>query len=194
MMVQKLFKYAFSSQNELTKEDFSSLEALNPGLTTAHPKRQASFLAARKALQKLVPHMKLTELKLNEFHFLEDFPQHVFSLAHTKDLAVAAMVGKNDYRSIGVDIEFLDRIVKENSERHFINSEDDRSINDLELWCAKEAAFKASSFLFDKNFVLKDLWIRNSNFGHIKNCALDLGQIKTFVAQQTLVTIALLKK
>lgn len=191
-MMPKPFKYALCHQNELTAEDFNALESLNLDLQTAHPKRQASFLCARKALQKLVPQEKLGKLQLNEFHFLENFPRLVFSLAHTRELAIAVMVELKDYRSIGVDLEFLDREVKIGSERHFINEHDDRTLSDLELWCSKEAAFKAVSFLYSKNLVLKDLWIQNKSFGHVEDATKVLGDIESFNLENMLITVALL--
>lgn len=188
-----MFKYALYSLNLLTREDFSALEILNPKLLSAHPKRQAGFLAARKALQMLVPQAKLPELKLNEFHFLSDYPERLFSLAHTKDLAIAVMADKKDFRSVGVDLEFLDREVKTGSEKYFINNQDEKNLSELELWCAKEAAFKAASFLYSKNLVLKDFWIKKEVFGHMENSGKTLGEIKFFRLENILVSVALLK-
>lgn len=186
-----LFKYAFSSQNELTKDDFSALDILNPELKSAHPKRQASFLAARKALQKLVPYTKLEELHLNEFHFLQAYPEKIFSLAHTQDHAMAVMVDKSNYRSVGADMEFADRALQAGSDRHFLNSLDDQSLTKLELWCAKEACFKAISFLYDKNFVLKDLWLKNNSFGHVSDISQSLGEYKLIRQEKLILAFAI---
>lgn len=187
-----MYKYALCGVNELTLEDHEALEILSTGLKTAHPNRQSSFLCARKALQKLLPGQKLIDLKLNEFHFLESYPDFVFSLAHTKEIAIAVMAEKMNYPFIGVDIEFNDREIKYGSERHYINQYDDRSLTDLELWCAKESAFKATSSLYKKNFVLKDLWIQGKNFGHKNNIENILGEIELIKREHLIISVAVL--
>jgi phosphopantetheinyl transferase (holo-ACP synthase) len=69
--------------------------------------------------------------------------QHAVSIAHTNELGMAALGIEID--SLGVDIELKSRVIKAGIEKFFINSEDTTSLHSLEIWCIKEASFKALS-------------------------------------------------
>lgn len=84
------------------------------------------------------------------------------SLTHTNSLAAAAISTSKNISSIGIDIESTSREMKEGILK-FFRREDDEVDNVLELWCIKEAAFKAISPLYqqEKRLVLKDIIIND---------------------------------
>lgn len=119
----------------------------------------------------------LKDLEITNHHHLKQQSNILVSIAHTRGLAVAACASKdNKTLGIGIDCESADRTVKESLLDKF-SLKEDKANDYLHLWCAKEAAFKASSSFWksDKTFVLKDITIVNDEFsipnlgkGHLK--------------------------
>lgn len=89
---------------------------------------------------------------------------HAVSIAHTNELGMAA-IGL-EIESLGIDIELQTRTIKTGIEKFFINDHDIKTLSSLELWCLKEACFKAlspyKSLWNDKEvLVLKDISVRD---------------------------------
>jgi 4'-phosphopantetheinyl transferase EntD len=110
-----------------------------------HPERAQSFLLSRLALQEalqtlLARKIAPTELGLVHHHALHSFPDCFATLSHTKDAAVAWV---RKQRGHGIDLERLDRPLKESIWERIHHPDDDKNLTRLELWCLKEAAFKA---------------------------------------------------
>lgn len=85
------------------------------------------------------------DLALNNFQNLPKFPEYLTSLTHTKGAGAALLAEKSEYRSLGIDIEWSDRVMKKEADRFFRHPMDSVYPESLELWTMKEAAFKALS-------------------------------------------------
>ena len=107
-------------------------------------KRAREYCASRMALQQLCPQSppdnSFAELEIIEHSHLKKNSKLKISLSHTRGLAAAAAT--TQYRTIGVDIELNQRIVKSEVTK-FFQQKQDIALSKLELWCIKEAAFKA---------------------------------------------------
>jgi len=133
----------------------------------------SSRQALRLALQLATGNLPDWEqVKLENFQFLSHFPRYQASISHSGKASVAAVMDKNFYLGIGVDLELEGRSVDDRSRRHFVNVEDDQRASSLELWCMKEASFKALSPLRENfklpknnsgNIYLKDICIKLEN-------------------------------
>lgn len=105
------------------------------------------------------------DLVLVDFQNLVNFPDYLTSISHTKGAGASALAKKSDYQSIGIDIEWSDRVMKEGTEKFYKHPEDSEYPNSLELWTMKEAAFKALSPLgFPGVLVLSKIIIRDGVF------------------------------
>ncbi|MBF0312261.1 MAG: 4'-phosphopantetheinyl transferase superfamily protein [Oligoflexia bacterium] len=111
------------------------------------------------------------QLEIVSHHYLKNFPDYIVSITHNHDLAVAVISKRSQFFSIGIDIEAINRPIKKESARFFVNSLDDvDSQSLLKLWCAKEAAFKAiyplvSLMGWKRPLALSDVWVRGHHFG-----------------------------
>ncbi len=87
----------------------------------------------------------------NHLH-LENEPQMLVSLSHTRGLAASALCVNEQINSIGVDIEWCGRKIREGSFKYFVSQDIELEFHSpLEIWCIKEAAFKAYSPIYEKN-------------------------------------------
>lgn len=113
---------------------------------TVHPDRKMGFLLSRQALKNSLQEqgfeVPLKDLKVNNFHKLPTLPQLTISLTHTKDCGAALVGNRKDFHSLGIDIENEARIVKD-SIRDRVAHKMDEPLRNIELWCLKEASFKA---------------------------------------------------
>jgi phosphopantetheinyl transferase (holo-ACP synthase) len=116
-----------------------------------HHSAANGFINSRTALKHLliqenleVSHLE-TDLKLTNFRELHNYPLFFTSLSHTKELGAAVLVKKSEAMGIGIDIEWADREIKPGAEKFFVNEKDKNDLSLIELWTAKEAAFKALS-------------------------------------------------
>jgi 4'-phosphopantetheinyl transferase EntD len=115
-------------------------------------------------------------------HHLKNWPKLLVSISHTSNngltIGAAAIHDKEQASSIGIDIEFSDRLVNKNTTKFFINKYD--QINDtslLHIWTFKEAAFKAIAPLLPEITLLNHLWIKKLEFGIVGDSK-TLGTVK----------------
>lgn len=99
----------------------------------------------------------------NHLHMEADETKLV-SISHTKELAACALCINKDVRSIGIDIEWVGRKIRDGSFKYFVSKEEELELySPLEIWCIKEAAFKAYYPFHDqsqKTLVLTDFEIQ----------------------------------
>lgn len=152
-----------------------------------HERRRAGHTSSFLALGLLVNWVGETELtdrflqyfsspqmakSLNEqsYHALTE-SQKVCSRSHTDNWACALLgpQGPNQ-TSLGVDIESRTRVIKPGARRFYEHKDDQtKTLQPLEIWCLKEAAFKAlSSYLNFHNLehstlVLTDICLQAFN-------------------------------
>ncbi|MFG1591491.1 4'-phosphopantetheinyl transferase family protein [Halobacteriovorax sp. CON-3] len=109
----------------------------------------------------------LTGLKdlsiINHLH-LESDKSKLVSISHTKELAACALCTNPEVKSVGIDIEWSERKMREGTFKYFVSHERELKLHTpLEIWCIKEAAFKAYSPFHDdekeKILVLTDFEI-----------------------------------
>jgi phosphopantetheinyl transferase (holo-ACP synthase) len=144
-----------------------------------YPHQAKNFYISRNALKltlaDLIPETKiadLDELKILEHHRLKNFPNIIVSLSHSGEIGAAIAGLESVYNGLGIDIESQQREIKKGMEKYYLNLHDE-DMPLLNLWCLKEAAFKALSpiineYPFDttKNrFLLKNIWIKDNQFG-----------------------------
>ncbi|MFZ4713529.1 MAG: 4'-phosphopantetheinyl transferase family protein [Bacteriovoracaceae bacterium] len=174
-------------------------ESVFPKTLSMHPERARGYLTARFALleayQQLGIKLEFSDLQNLKDNRHQDFQDFFFSLSHTsyrgKTVAGALLQKKNF--AVGLDLEWKSRSIQKGAE-HFFVREEDYEIDPLVLWCLKEAAFKSISSVFPPGLVLKELWVRGSNFGHYKDPTKNLGQVKyqvnNFLGSELLVATA----
>lgn len=143
------------------------------------------------------------EIEIVDHQFIKGFPELKVSLSHTKDAwALATISNHQDVLGLGVDLEFTDREIKKGIEKLYINEEDFWQEEPLQLWCFKEAAFKAISPLLEsdvlnKTFVLKDIIVEGDEF-LLKGMDQVLGNFEQYQIkveeQEFLITEAYLKR
>ncbi len=133
--------YFQKQQNDLSLSQDLLDWAKNQLPEKSHPARVQGFLLSRLALQTVLS-AELHELELIDHHKLPARPNTFVSLSHTKD---AAIVWVRDQKGHGIDIERIDRVLKDSIWERISNSSDDQSLSRIELWCLKEAAFKSLS-------------------------------------------------
>lgn len=149
---QSHFSFSKLQEKEIGEKIFGR------GFQTFHPGRLREKWACRYALLQLLPigdQYSLTPAELLEnvkdefYHRLKEWPTYLLSLTHSKLLTAATLSNNKELSSIGIDIEELNRALQIEMYHHFKNSSDkiEKSSNKqrelLQLWVAKEAAFKA---------------------------------------------------
>jgi len=162
------------------------------------PKTIDGFYLSRLALSELTERpLKIDSLKIKNHLHLENDNETLVSLSHTKGAAAAAIAKKEEgLISIGIDIERISRKLNINSSKYFLREEDEKSYSLLEIWCLKEAIFKAYAPFYqdEKTLVLKDFWITEDRFGHYSNRGKVLGKCNVKKEQGLYVAIATLLK
>ena len=111
-----------------------------------HSDRKKGFLLARQSLLNCLNEVGVNispkGLMFKNFHQLTNLDQFTISLSHSKECGAALLAEREFYRSVGIDVEHEDRVVKD-SIRERISHKEDAIFRNIELWCLKEAAFKA---------------------------------------------------
>ncbi|OFZ20918.1 MAG: hypothetical protein A2202_01800 [Bdellovibrionales bacterium RIFOXYA1_FULL_36_14] len=164
----------------------------------ASKERAQSYYYSRMALidclQTLNQVIAFKDLKIIDHHHLEKLPHFLVSLSHTHNVGASVVASINECRSIGIDIEFSNRIIDPKTSKFFKTSYDHDHNDLLSLWVKKEASFKALSPLNVKEtLVLTDIWVKKDEFGLIKDHQ-SLGKIllneENVLGQKLLVSIA----
>jgi phosphopantetheinyl transferase (holo-ACP synthase) len=162
-----------------------------------YPSTENGFINSRSALKILLNNEGLSigdlklDLALTNFRELAAYPQFLTSLSHTKNLGAAVLVNKSEVMGIGIDIEWQDRLIKPGAEKFFVNIQDKHALSPIELWTAKEAAFKALSPLgtFPGVLVLSKIIIQDNNFFTQEEPHL-IGQFRVYHQSDYVFTIA----
>jgi phosphopantetheinyl transferase (holo-ACP synthase) len=112
-----------------------------------HPDRRQSFLLSRNALGLCLTEagrdLPIRDLMLKNYSQIQGIPEYVVSLSHTKNCGAAMLAPKGQYRSVGIDLEHSERVVKESIIERVRHPHDLKRLRNIELWSLKEAAFKA---------------------------------------------------
>lgn len=136
-----------------------------------HSDRKMGFLLSRQALMSGLKDLHVTaniqDLILDRHSALSRFPQFTISLSHTKECGAALIAERKTFRSVGIDIEHEERIVKD-SIKERVSHPEDVTLRNIELWCLKEAAFKAlmNSEKFEKPVEFSSIKIENKKWFH----------------------------
>lgn len=137
-----------------------------------HPDRVKGFLLSREALKNALIDLKndlpISALQMEKHHQISGLPQFTISLSHTADCGVALVGERKIFRSLGIDIEREARPVKDFIIERISNPEDEK-LRSIELWCLKEAAFKAimntemfpDPIEFSSIKITRDYWIHS---------------------------------
>ena len=150
--------------------EWETLSSLTLG-DAVHSDRKNGFLLARQALQNCLTEVGVSVspkgLNLRNFHQLENVEQFTISLSHTAECGAAMLADRIFFRSVGIDIEREDRVVKD-SIRERIAHKDDANFRNIELWCLKEAAFKAlmNTEQFEKPLEFSSICIGKDSWSH----------------------------
>ncbi len=130
-----------------------------------------AFTNSREALASLLKQEMVLisdlkqDLELVNYQNLKNFPEYVLSLSHTKGAGAAVLAKKAEIASLGIDIEWSDRHLKDEAARFYRHPEDSSYKDKLELWTMKEAAFKALSPRgFPGVLVLSKIIIKDGEF------------------------------
>lgn len=173
------YNYKILKSSELPHE--SKWNTLLPkDLQVAISGRKEGHLLTRLSLCDTLSKNYALNLKMplfeKNFHELNESSDILFSYSHTEGFGGAVACLKKDYRSIGIDIELTTRPIDLGAKKYFINELDEaQNYNLLTLWCIKEACFKCANFEFNEVKLLKEIWIKNNQFGTILNFKQALG-------------------
>jgi 4'-phosphopantetheinyl transferase EntD len=111
-----------------------------------HSNRKFGFMLSREALIMALKEAgyscSIPHLKMEQYSGLKSFPQFTISLSHTKEAGAAVVADRQTFRSVGIDIEHEERLVKE-AVIERVSHPGDLVLRNIEIWCLKEAAFKA---------------------------------------------------
>lgn len=136
-----------------------------------HVKRKAGFLLSRMALLECLRergmNVKPLDLVLENFSQIKKFPHLTISLSHTNDYGAALVSESSEFRSVGIDIEQEARVVSKLVRTRILHPDDQR-LRNIELWCLKEAAFKAlmNTGIFNAPFEFSSIRIGNGEWSH----------------------------
>lgn len=136
-----------------------------------HSDRKKGFLLARQALLNCLQEVGIKVspkgLIFKNFHQLNNLEQFTISLSHSKECGAAVLAERKNFRSVGIDVEQEDRIVKD-SIRQRIAHKEDAIFRNIELWCLKEAAFKAlmNTDQFEKPMEFSSICIGKDDWSH----------------------------
>ena len=129
------------------------------------------FTNSRGALAKLLNQENIsitdlkTDLELLNYQHLKNYPGFTLSLSHTKGAGAAVLSKASGILSLGIDIEWQERHLKDEAARFYRHPEDSHYEDKLELWTMKEAAFKALSPRgFPGVLVLSKIIIKEGSF------------------------------
>ena len=154
--LKKSLNFSLDLWTEIFKEDYQ--------IDSAHINRIKGYALAREALLELLKdqniHLGPKDLKLRHYHSLLNVDHYTLSLGHTSLMGAAFLISKEKYRSVGIDLERNNRIVKDaiyNKMKH----PQDEIIHPLQLWTLKEACFKAlmNTEKFEKNIEFNSIQI-----------------------------------
>ena len=123
---------------------------------------KAKYKCIKQTIDKIYP-----EFNINDYTYdhmgIKSGNRLLLSISHTKNYGVILLAKKEDYLSVGIDLEFSNRSINPNTKKFFLNPNED-SQNLLDIWTQKEAAFKASSPLSSGCKLLTDILINNQTF------------------------------
>lgn len=138
--------YSWKIAKSLDHLNASSWEELVKGdPALSHNERIYSYCLAREALRLSFLELGIIfgpqELKVEHYSSLNKAPHYTLSLSHTKKWGAAIVAPKNEFLSVGIDIEENERDVKASIIQKVSHPLDEK-LRNLDLWCLKEAAFK----------------------------------------------------
>ncbi|GEM_PF-1337269 len=137
-----------------------------------HKNRKMGFLLSREALKMAFMEqgveLQIKDLKLQEFHLLHHLPEFTFSLTHTKDFGAALIAKRKDFLSVGIDVENESRTVKDSVLNRIAHPEDLTNLRKIEVWCLKEAVYKAlmNSGKFSSSIGFTSIQLKQNRWDH----------------------------
>jgi 4'-phosphopantetheinyl transferase EntD len=161
-----------------------------------HPERVKGFILAREALRLCLeqaeysPH--ISDLQIKKFNSLSKWPEITLSLTHCKLGGAAIIASRDEFISVGIDIESEERLVKESILKR-ISHPKDINLRNIELWCLKEAVFKClmNTGKFEKPFEFSEIEISPMRWIHSPSNL--EGEWRITISEQLLVALALLE-
>ena len=165
--------YTYKLSTTLTDPECPEWELLSLSTlgSEVHSDRKMGFLLSRDALKSALEfkgiEVAIKDLVLEGYHALSSHPQLTISLSHTKACGAAIVAERKEFRSVGIDVEDEARVVKD-SIRERVAHPDDQNLRNIELWCVKEAVFKAlmNTDLFPKPIEFGSILIKDQKWFH----------------------------
>jgi 4'-phosphopantetheinyl transferase EntD len=157
----------FNQTEELQWEQLIS-HTLGQGV---HAERKKGYIFAREALRLLFQQegkvLTIADLREMNFHSVPSHLNYTFSLAHTKGAGAAVLANRSDYMAVGIDLEIMNREVKETIIQRVAHPMD-VPLRNIETWCLKEAIFKClmNSGRFDRPFDFSEIQIATGSWRH----------------------------
>ncbi len=136
-----------------------------------HEGRRRGFILSRSALLECLVNNgdspTINQLRIKDYSFLENYPRLTLSLSHTDGCGAAVVGQRNIFRSLGIDIERQNRDVKDSVIERIAHPMDE-SLRNIELWCLKEAVYKAlmNSNLFSSSVEFSSIQIKDKYWLH----------------------------
>lgn len=181
------------TQDEANEWQTKANQALGVG---THEKRKTGFSISRAALRALLidqgHQIKIADMDLENFNTLKKFPQLTVSLTHSGTFGAAVLANRSEYRAVGIDLELKTRVVKAEIKARIANPTD-ANLTNIELWCAKEAAFKClmNTEMFSKNIDFKEIVVGADFWFHPESGL--RGELIFHLEEDHLISLAYLK-
>ncbi|HXH30601.1 MAG TPA: 4'-phosphopantetheinyl transferase superfamily protein [Bacteriovoracaceae bacterium] len=136
-----------------------------------HPHRKQGFLLSREALRIALESQghtpTISDLNVLQHRSLARFTDLTLSLSHTPLVGAAVIADKGTHPAVGIDVEARSRRVKDTIIERISHPRDEK-FTGLELWCLKEATFKAlmNTGRFERPVEFSSLEIRKDDWLH----------------------------
>lgn len=190
--------YTFHVLSNLTQSQQSEGEllALNVLGEGTHPNRVRGFILSRVALENCLRqrgiNRPLSSLTLDSYFQVTGLESLTISLSHTPQAGAALVAERKDFQAVGIDIEDEARAVKDSIIKRIAHPAD-ANFRNIELWCAKEAAFKAlmNTGLFPKPIEFSSIQIAKESWFHSPSNL--SGEWKLMTINSTILAMAFLK-
>lgn len=115
-----------------------------PGMPSRQQEHTESRAALSTAMKNLGLPTDLSEVEFEGHQKIIGLRDLRFSISHTgRAFGCWALRDPNDAYGIGFDIERNDRILTPAAISRVVSADDIKSFSPLQIWCAKEAAFKS---------------------------------------------------
>jgi len=166
-------------------------------IKNANEKRQKEYATVRQCAKKLLSALNIkTDYILSDDNNAPVWPDGICgSLSHSNTAYCAVIAKKENYNSIGIDIEDRSRKISPGAVKFFVNPDEEKFINRIDdnfdliikiIFSAKESIFKLIYPLIKKKFYFKDVSVFPDLANHSFTYKINNNLSEYFIKDKTL--------